>query len=457
MAKMKVNMLEGSLSKNLIYFCMPVILTGILQLLFNACDMIVVGRFSGSESLAAVGATAALTNLLVNAFMGLSVGVNVLAAQFFGARDYDNIQSTVHTAITLGAVCGSILAFVGIVLCKPCLQAMGTPADVIDLSVLYMRIYFLGMPFSLVYNFGAAILRAQGNTRQPLIFLVIAGVVNVVLNLILVIGFHMSVAGVAIATAVSQAVSAAMIIHYLRDPGSVYHLDFRKLRIHGMLFKKILRIGLPASVNSMLFSFSNMQIQSSINLFGSAAMAGCSAAGNIEGFIYIAMNAMHQAAINFTGQNIGAGHPERVPKVLRWCLLYVTIIGLGIGGLVFIFGKSLLSLYTQDLQAIELGAIRNSIVALTYFMCGYMEVFTGVIRGMGYSFGPMVISLLGACAFRIVWIYTIFRAHQSLSVLFLSWPASWIITTLALVICYAIVMRKKLREHRAESLQTESI
>ena len=455
MAKMKVNMLEGSLPKNLIYFSIPVILTGILQLLFNACDMIVVGRFSGSESLASVGATAALTNLLVNAFMGLSVGVNVLAAQFFGARDYDNIQSTVHTAITLGAVCGSILAFVGIVLCKPCLQAMGTPADVIDLSVLYMRIYFLGMPFSLVYNFGAAILRAQGNTRQPLIFLVIAGVVNVVLNLILVIGFHMSVAGVAIATAMSQAVSAILIIHYLRDPGSVYHLDYKKLRIHGNLFKRILRIGVPASMNSMLFSFANIQIQSSINLFGSAAMAGSSAAGNIEGFIYIAMNAMHQAAINFTGQNVGARRPDRVPKVVRWCLLYVTIIGLGIGGLCFFFGRNLISLYTQDLQAIEQGLIRNSIITLTYFMCGYMEVLTGAIRGMGYSFSPMVISLLGACGLRIVWIYTIFQVYQTLQVLYISWPVSWALTTLALMVCYGVVMHKKLKEHANEMLPTE--
>ena len=332
---------------------------------------------------------------------------------------------------------------------------MGTPADVIDLSVTYMRFYFLGMPFSLVYNFGAAILRAQGNTRQPLIFLIIAGVVNVILNLIFVILLHMSVAGVAIATAASQVVSAALIIHYLRDPGSVYHLDYKKLWIHGKLFKKILRIGVPASMNSMLFSFANIQIQSSINLFGSAAMAGSSAAANIEGFIYIAMNAMHQAAINFTGQNVGAKCPDRVPKVVRWCLLYVTIVGLGIGGLCFLFGKNLISLYTQDLQAIEQGLIRNGIITLTYFMCGYMEVFTGAIRGMGYSFSPMVISLLGACGLRIVWIYTIFQMYQTLQVLYISWPVSWALTTLALIVCYAVVMGKTLKKYRVSQEETE--
>lgn len=432
----KMDMVNAPLFPNIIIFAIPLMMTGILQLLFNACDMVVVGRFAGSEALAAVGSTSSLTNLLVNTFLGLSVGANVITAHSFGAREYRQTKIIVHTAIAMSLVCGVILAILGISVCRACLEAMGSPEDVLDLSALYMRIYFLGMPSVMVYNFGSAILRAQGNTKQPLIFLSIAGVINVILNLVLVIVFHLSVAGVSIATVVSQTISACLVIWWLvREPGPC-QLNLRELRIDAGVLKRIFRIGLPAGLNSMVFSFSNVQIQSSINLFGSAAMAGSSAAASLEGFVYTSMNSFHQAALNFTGQNVGAGRFDRVPKILRNCVFIAVMVGLIMGGMMYSCGRPLLALYTDSAQDINYGMIRLQVILLPYFLCGIMESLVGVLRGLGYSVVPTIVSLVGACGFRLVWIATVFRAKPTLFLLFLSYPISWLITSMAHLVCY---------------------
>lgn len=439
----KIDMVNAPLLTNIIIFSIPLMLTGILQLLFNACDMVVVGKFAGSEALAAVGSTSSLTNLLVNTFLGLSVGANVLTAHSLGAKEYQQTKVIVHTAITMSIVCGVILAVLGFSVCRWCLEAMGSPEDVIDLSVLYMRVYFLGMPSVMVYNFGSAILRAQGNTKQPLIFLSIAGVVNVVLNLILVICFNMSVAGVAIATMVSQTISAALVIWWLvKEPGFC-QLNLSELQIDGAVLKKVFRIGLPAGLNSMVFSFSNVQIQSSINMFGSAAMAGSSAASSLEGFVYTSMNSFHQAALNFTGQNVGAGKYERVPKILLNCVGIAIVVGLVMGNGMYFFGEKLLNLYTDNAEAIHYGMVRLQAIMISYFLCGTMESLVGVMRGLGYSVLPTVVSLVGACGLRLVWIATVFAYNTTLFVLCLSYPVSWILTSIAHFICYVWAMKKR--------------
>lgn len=441
-------MINGSLPVNMLRFIIPVILTSVLQLLFNACDLIVVGQFAGNTALAAVGATGALINLLVNSFLGLSIGTNVLAAQAFGARDFDRAGKIVHTSVAISLLLGVVLAFVGFFISRPCLQAMNTPDDVIDAAVLYMQIYFMGIPAMILYNFLAAFLRSQGNTRHPLIFLTIAGIVNVVLNLIFVIVFHMSVEGVALATAISQFVAAALIVVSVIDPSSPCVLRIKKIRLHVTLLKDMFRIGIPASINSMLFSFSNMQIQASVNLFGSAAMAGCSAAANIEGFIYAPMNSLQHATMNFTGQNIGAGKKERVPHIIKWGLIYVTTIGLILGMLSLVFRHQLLRIYVTDAAAISAGIERTSIISSTYFLCGCMEVLTGTLRGCGYSIAPTIISLLGICGLRLVWIATVFQMFFSLKALYFSYPVSWIITAIALLICYLIVQKRENKKAR---------
>ncbi len=441
----KVNMVNAPLLPNIIIFAIPLMLTGILQLLFNACDMVVVGRFAGSEALAAVGSTSSLTNLMVNTFLGLSVGANVLTAHSLGAREYKHTKTIVHTAVTMSLLCGVILAVLGISVCRACLRAMGSPEDVLDLSTLYMRLYFLGMPAVMVYNFGSAILRAQGNTKQPLIFLSIAGVINVVLNLVLVIVFHLSVAGVAIATVVSQTISACLVIWWLVKEEGPCQLDLKHLQINLGVLKKIFRIGLPAGLNSMVFSFSNVQIQSSINMFGSAAMAGSSAAASLEGFVYTSMNSFHQAALNFTGQNVGAGRYDQVPKILRSCAFIAVMVGFIMGGAMYLCGRPLLSFYTDSAQDIDYGMIRLQVILLPYFLCGIMESVVGVLRGLGYSVVPTIVSLVGACGFRLVWIETIFQAKPTLFVLFLSYPISWLITSVAHFICYGYA-RMKLRK-----------
>lgn len=440
--KYEMDMCNGPLFSKLIIFSIPLILSGMLQLLFNAADIIVVGRFAGETALAAVGSTSSLTNLLVNVFMGLSVGANVLVARFYGAGQKKELDEMIHTAIATSIIAGIFLIFAGFFLARPALAFMGTPEDVIDQSVLYMRIYFAGMPVLMLYNFGSAVLRAIGDTKRPLYYLLFAGVINVVLNLIFVISFHMGVAGVALATVISQAISAILVIRCLILNDGMVRLELKKLRIVRDKLFKMIRIGVPAGLQGAMFSISNVLIQSSINTFGSIAMAGNTAALNIEGFIYTAMNAMHQGAVSFTGQNFGAHKFKRIGKIALLCEGMVFIVGLLLSVIVLFFVEPLLSLYSPEAEVIHYGVIRLQIICATYYLCGMMDVMVGILRGMGYAIAPMIISLTGVCVFRIVWIYTIFKKFRTLEVLYLSYPATWLLTFLIQLIMFLIIYKK---------------
>ncbi len=439
----EIDMCNGPLLGKIFLFAIPLMLSSILQLLFNAADIIVVGRFTGSTALAAVGSTSSLINLLVNLFIGVSVGANVLVARFYGAKDEENIQQTIHTAVLTALAGGIVLIFLGVLIAKPMLTLMGTPDNVLDQAALYMRIYFCGMPAFMLYNFGAAILRAIGDTKRPLYFLILAGIVNVILNLFFVIVCHMGVAGVALATIISQTISAALIIRCLIKNDGICRLYLSKLRIHKSKLIFMLRIGVPAGLQGVIFNVSNVLIQSSINSFGSVIMAGNTAASNIEGFVYVSMNALHQTALSFTGQNMGAGKYKRIDKLLMECVVIVSIIGLLMGNGAYLMGDRLLGIYSSDPEVIQYGLIRLSIIASTYFLCGAMDVFAGAIRGMGYSILPMTVSLIGACAFRVVWIFTIFRWHHTLMSLYISYPISWALTALVHFMCYLIVRKRE--------------
>lgn len=437
-----IDMCNGPLTGKLIRFAFPLMLSGILQLMFNAADIIVVGRFAGHQALAAVGSTGSLINLLINIFIGLSVGTNVLVANYTGARQEKAVSETVHTSILLSLISGVFLIFVGGLLANPMLRLMGTPSDVLDQSVLYMRIYFLGMPASMLYNFGAAVLRASGDTQRPLYFLTFAGVINVGLNLIFVIVFHMGVAGVATATVASQVVSALLVLRCLIKDNGMYHVELKKLKIHKNRLLLMIRIGLPAGMQGAVFSISNMLIQSSINSFGSIAMAGSTASGNIEGFVYTAMNAFYQTCLSFTSQNLGAGKKERIPKILFQCLMLVALVGLFLGNTAYFFGEQLLGIYSSDPEVIRYGLLRMGYLCIPYFICGMMDTLVGSLRGMNYGILPMIVSLSGACGLRVLWIYTVFQWNRSLEVLYLSYPISWTVTALAHFICFIIVKRK---------------
>ena len=439
----EIDMTHGSLIGKMLLFAIPLMASSMLQLLFNAMDVVVVGNFSGSQALAAVGSTGALTNLFVNLFIGFSVGSNVLVAQYFGAKDEKNVRETVHTSILLGLVGGVILIFAGVFLSKPLLELMDTPEDVLDLAALYMKIYFVGMPAMLVYNFGASILRAIGDTRRPLYYLTVAGVINICLNLLLVIVFDMSVAGVALATVISQCFSAGMILWCLIKSDGIYRLNLRELKFSRNKVAGIVRIGLPAGLQGALFSISNVLIQSSVNSFGSTVMAGNTAAGNLEGFVYMAMNSIHQTALSFVSQNVGAGQQKRLPKIAGQCMFLVIVIGGVLGNLVYYFGTPLLGIYTSDPAVIEYGLERMRLVCVPYFLCGMMDVAVGILRGMGYSIMPMLVSLAGACGLRIIWIYTVFQWRPTLFVLFLSYPITWAVTMLVHVMCFAVVWKRK--------------
>lgn len=440
--KYEMDMCNGPLLKKILIFSIPLMLSGILQLLFNAADMVVAGRFAGSNALGAIGATSALINLIINVFMGLSVGANVTIAHFYGARRMEDVSETVHTTVALALICGGFLMFFGFFVSGPMLVLMGTPGEILPYSTLYMRIYFVGIPAMMLYNFGAAILRAVGDTRRPLIYLMIAGVINVLLNLFMVIVLGMGVAGVGLATIISQFFSAAMVMRALVKSDGSIALSFKKIRLYKNKVMRIARIGLPAGFQGAVFAISNVLIQSSVNSFGAVAVAGNTASMSLEGFVFNSMNSYHQTAISFTGQNMGANRHDRVRKTLWLCLACVTVIGLSMGGLSVIFGDKLLSLYSSDEAAIAYGLSRLRLIMLSYFLCGIMDVAAGSIRGMGYSIMPMIISLLGACAFRIVWIYTIFAAIHTPECLYISYPISWLLTFLAQMTCYFIVTRK---------------
>lgn len=437
-------MTVGPMLPQVLMFSLPLILSGVLQLLYNAADVVVVGQFAGKEALAAVGSTSSLINLLVNLFMGLSVGASVVIARAFGAGSLSDVRKGVHTSITIAAISGVLVGVLGFFLARPMLELMNNPPDVIELASTYVRIYFLGMPFNMLYNFGAAILRATGDTRRPLMYLTVSGIINVVLNLILVIAFHLSVIGVAVATVVSQIISMTLVLLCLLRSDSAIHLDPHSLGVDLRQLAEILRVGLPAGLQSCLFSVSNVLIQSSINGFGSIAVAGNAAASNIEGFVYTAMNAIYQADLTFASQNYGAKKFGRVRRVMWVCLGTVAAIGLALATLVQLFGTQLLHLYNNDPEVIRYGLLRMSVILPTYFLCGMMDTMVGQLRGLGYSIMPMIVSLTGACLFRIIYIMTIFAVPQyhTLQVLYISYPISWLLTFGAHMLCYLTVLRK---------------
>ena len=443
----EVDLCSGSILNKIINFSVPLMLTGMLQLLYNAADVIVVGQYSGKEALAAVGSTSSLINLFINIFMGFSVGTSVAVAQQYGANNLKAVHRTVHTSIALALVSGFSVGFFGFLMAKPLLAWMGSPPDVIDASTLYIRIYFLGMPANMLYTFGSAILRAVGDTKRPLLFLSIAGLINIVLNLIFVIVFKMSVAGVAIATIISQAVSAFLVMRCLtRSTGSVQFIP-KDTRFYKSSLSPIFSIGIPAGLQGSLFSISNVLIQSSINSFGSVTMAGSAASANLEGFVYTAMNSIYQACLTFVGQNNGARQFARVRKILWICLTLVTVVGIVTGGLFTLFAAPLISIFNTDPEVIRQGTLRLGIICGTYFLCGIMEVTVGQLRGLGYSVLPMISTLTGVCGFRILWVYTVFPAYPTLSVLMWSYPVSWIITGAFQMIIYLVIQKRFPREN----------
>lgn len=438
----EMDMCNGPVLKKILIFSIPLMLSGVLQLLFNAADIIVVGRFAGSQSLAAVGSTTALINLLINIFIGLSVGANVVVARAYGGRRDKDVSEAVHTAIAVSIVSGVILIVMGFVFSRLMLELMGTPDDVIDKAVLYMRIYFAGMPVVMLYNFGSAILRAVGDTRRPLYFLSIAGAVNIVLNLFFVIVMHMDVAGVALATVISQCISSGLVLRCLAKSEGGLKLELSKIKIHRKKMLQIFKIGLPAGMQGAIFSVSNVLIQSSVNSFGSIAMAGNAASANIEGFVYNAMNAVYQTNLSFTSQNIGGKKYTRVNRILFACLGTVTVVGMILGFGAYAIGDELLLIYSTDPEVIRFGMLRMSIIATTYFTCGWMDTMVGSLRGMGYSVLPMIVSLTGACGLRILWIFTIFAQQRTLTSLYISYPVSWVITAGVHMLCYFLIKRK---------------
>ena len=435
-------MCNGTIMDKLISFSLPLMLSGILQLMFNAVDIVVVGRFSGSQALAAVGSTTALINVFTNLFIGISLGANVLAARFFAAGKSKEMSDTVHTSVTLALISGVVMAFVGLFFSRCALELMGTPADVIGHSALYMKIYFLGMPFFMLYNYGAAILRAVGDTKRPLIFLVVSGVVNAILNMILVIIFHLDVAGVAIATVISQMISCILVLRCLYRSEGSYQFRFSKLMLKGCYLKQIFQVGVPAGIQSTVINFSNVLLQSSVNSFGSIAMAGYTAANNILGFLFVSVNSVTQACMSFTSQNYGVRKWKRMDKILVDCMILSMIVALVLGGGSYIFGSQILRIYTENEEVIRCGMEILSYTTLTYFLCGFMDLFPGAMRGMGFSAAPMLLSIVGTVGTRIVWIFGIFPRYRSLSVLFISYPVSWILTIAMQVVCFFIVRRK---------------
>lgn len=441
-SKYEIDMCNGSILDKLVSFSIPLMLSGILQLLFNAVDIIVVGQFTGNEALAAVGSTTALINVFVNLFIGISLGASVLAARFYATGQEKEMSETVHTSITLALISGIAMGIIGVIAAKGALELMDTPDNVLNLSTLYMRIYFMGMPFFMLYNYGAAILRAVGDTKRPLLFLIISGATNVVLNLLLVIQFHLGVAGVAIATVISQCISCILVLRCLYLSDGSYQLRFNKLGMKTRYVKQIFQIGIPAGIQSTIINFSNVLLQSSVNSFGSVAMAGYTAANNILGFLYVSVNSITQACMSFTSQNYGVRKFKRMDKVLLECLGLTVIVALVLGGGSYLFGAELMHIYTKSTNVIECGIDIMLYTTVTYFLCGIMDLLPGALRGMGHSTVPMILSVIGTVGTRIVWIYVIFPYHRSLDFLFISYPVSWLLTIVMQVICFYFVRKK---------------
>ena len=447
--KYEMDMCSGSILKKMLMFTLPLMLSSILQLLFNAADIVVVGRFAGDNSLAAVGSTTALINLLTNLFVGLSIGANVTAARNYGGKREDALSRTVHTAVTISIISGVILTVIGVVGTKEMLRLMSTPDKIIDLAADYLRIYFAGITATTIYNFGSALLRAIGDTKRPLYYLLAAGAVNVVLNLLFVIVFKMDVSGVALATIISESLSAFLVIRCLMRETGAIKLELKKLRVHKAELISIIRIGLPAGFQGIVFALSNVVIQSSVNLFGNIVVAGNSAAANIEGFVYMAMNSFYQATLSFMSQNFGAGEYKRLNKILACGELCVVVVGLVLGNAAVLFGNQLLSIYSDSPEVIAAGMVRLHYISKVYFLCGIMDVLVGALRGIGYSVLPMVVSLLGACGLRLLWIATVFQIPQfhKVEVVYLSYAITWIITAGVHFLCYVIVRKKVTKKY----------
>lgn len=439
-------MCSGTIMDKLVSFSLPLMLSSILQLMFNAVDIIVVGRFSGSQALAAVGSTTALINIFTNLFIGISLGANVLAARYFAAGRDKEMSEAVHTAITLALLSGVIMAFIGAGASRFALGLMDTPADVIDQSVTYMRIYFMGMPFFMLYNYGAAVLRAVGDTKRPLVFLIIAGLANVVLDLTLVIVIPLGVAGVAIGTVASQMISSILVLRCLYKSDASYQLRFSKLTVKWTYLKRIFQVGIPAGIQSTVINFSNALLQSSVNSFGSTAMAGYTAANNILGFLYVAVNAVTQACMSFTSQNYSVGKQKRMDRVLVDCAILSAAVSVVFGVGAYVFGSQVLRIYTADTDVIRCGLEILSITTVPYFLCGIMDLIPGALRGMGHSAVPMILSVIGTVGTRILWIYGFFPQHRSLQFLFISYPGSWIVTIIMQAVCFYFVRRSCVRQ-----------
>ena len=441
-------MRSGPLLPNIIRYAIPVMLTTLMQLLFNAADLAVVGQFCGSVSVAAVGSTGALTHLFVNCFMGLSVGTGVMVAQGLGSGDSETVHRTVHTALPAALCSGVVLTVMGVVLCEPFLRLMDTPENVLPLSALYMRVYFCGITFNLVYNFCAAVLRAVGDTKSPLLFLSLSGVLNVALNVVFVTVLRMDVAGVALATTLSQGMAAVLVVRALIRRTDECKLELKKMHIYKKQLLRMMRIGMPAGLQSSMFSISNMTIQSSINSFGDVFMSGNTAASSIEGFLGATVTCFHQAALNFIGQNVGAKQFKRVQQTLWLSMASATVMALCVGVPAWIFGEQLLSIYISDSpQAIAYGMVRIATNFLPYCLYGFTEVTSGALRGLGTAMAPMMISLVGICGFRVLWIMTVFQIPQfhTPRCLYLSFPLSWALTAAVQLVAFLLLCRKRER------------
>ena len=451
--KYEIDMCNGSIMDKLVSFSVPLMLSSILQLMFNAVDIIVVGRFSSSQALAAVGSTTALINIFTNLFIGISMGANVLAARYFAAGQEKEMSEAVHTAITLALISGILMAFAGVGASRFALELMATPGNVIDLSVTYMRIYFMGMPFFMLYNYGAAILRAVGDTKRPLLFLTISGMANVVLDLLLVIVIPLNVAGVAIGTVASQMISGILVLRCLYKSEGSYRLRFSKLMVRGVYLKRIFQVGIPAGIQSTVINFSNALLQSSVNSFGDTAMAGYTAANNILGFLYVSVNAVTQACMSFTSQNYSVGKTKRMDRVFLDCILLSAGAAAVLGVSAWVFGSHILRIYTADAEVIRCGLEILSITTVPYFLCGIMDLIPGALRGMGHSAVPMILSVIGTVGTRILWIYVFFPQHRSLYFLFISYPGSWIATILMQAVCFYFVRKKCVRQLQASGAE----
>ena len=453
MKSYEINMTEGKLLPKLIKFAIPLMLSSTLQLFFNAADVIVVGRYAGDEALAAVGATGPLINLIINLFIGISIGASVLMGQAIGRGSYDDGQETLHTAMLSGLLGGFIMILVGYFSARPMLELIQTPDEVIDLATIYMRIYFMGMPGFMLYNFGASILRAAGDTKRPLYYLAISGVMNIALNLYFVLVLKMTVDGVALATIISEAFSAMLIVLCLMKSDGYLNLKLNKLKINWTKFADMLRIGLPSGFTGAMFSISNVLIQSSINSFGKLVVAANTAAGNIEGFVFMAMDAIYQAALAFASQNMGARKLDRVDEILKKTIVMVSVVGLVLGVGSFLAGNFLLGLYTQNPEVVKIAMLRLGVISTTYLICGIMDVYSGVIRAMGYSLTPMIIAIVCICGFRVFWILSIFQKYHEQWVLYISYPLSWLLTTIVYIFTYMVVRKKVAERFAIEELK----